>query len=297
MPTNGNCCPTTGLPLPAVAGAALPTSHPRPCDMASSVKICAQDITVTGVDCLGTPLPVTDPHVILTVPAPGAVQLVKLCAPAGEFDREYSTLCAPNGTKVLVVTAWDKMAPLATAPIIEAYTLAGAVYTGDRSLLSDCATEKLDIVAEEYCAGGFTYERISFYNVATVPPTLSATLWRDGSGAAVSDPGPGVVGQCPAIIADRPVKVWHQSVTGIRSIQNIVAATGTVHVQSITVTNVGKQAATLEDDFGNQTKLFPGQVWSISAITGQDAWDTLGYSTFTVDATGTEVHILATVLP
>jgi hypothetical protein len=134
--------------------------------MAMPVTICATDITVTGEDCLGAPLAVTDPHVILTVPAPGAVQLVKFCAPTGEFDREYSTLCAPDGTKVLVVTAWDKTAPLATAPVVETYTLAGAVYAGDRALLVDCAAEKLDIVTEEYCAGGFTYERISFYDVS-----------------------------------------------------------------------------------------------------------------------------------
>jgi hypothetical protein len=285
------------LPAPAVAGPALFDAHQTPCDMATFVKVCATNITVTGEDCAGLPLPVTDKHVRLTVPAPGAVQLVKICTPTGELDREFSTLCAPDGTKVLVVTAWDKAAPLATAPIVETYTLAGTPYTGNRALLTDCAAEKLDIVAEQYCSGGFTYERISFYDVSTTPPTLASTLWRDQSGAAVADPGPGAVGQCPAIIADRPVKVWHESVTATRSIQDIVAATGTVHVQSITVTNVGTQRAVIEDDFRNQTRLYPGQSWSWSAITGQDAWDTLGYSSLTIDATGTDVHVTATVLP
>ena len=294
-----DCCTLAGIPEPAVDGPALPNSQPRPCDMAMPVTICGSTdpITVTGVDCLGAPLPVTDVHVTLTVPAPGAVQMVQICKPTGEFEREYATLCAPDGTKVLVVTAWNTDAPLATPPVVETYTLAGAVYAGDRALLVDCAAEKLDIVTEEYCAGGFTYERISFYDVSTVPPTLSATLWRDGSGTAVTDPGPGFVGQCPAVIADRKVLVWHESVTGIRSIQDIVAATGTVHVQSITMTNVGTRNATIEDDFGNQTRLYPNQTWSWSAITGQDAWDTLGYSTLTVDANGTDVHVTSTVLP
>lgn len=297
MPTNNSCCPTPGLPTPAVSGPALMTHDP--CEMATMVKICGagEPATVTGEDCTGAPLAVTDPKVVLTVPAPGAVQLVKFCEPSGNLDREFSTLCAPDGTKVLVVTAWDTTAPLATAPTIEAYTLAGAAYTGDLALLTDCAAEKLDIVAEQYCSGGFPYERISFYDVSTVPPTLASTLWRDGSGAAVSDPGPGFVGACPALVADRPVKIWHESVTAVRTIQDIVAATGTVHVQSFTAMNVGSAQAAIIDDFGNSTRLYPGQTWSWSAITGQDAWDTLGYSSLTIDAAGTDVHVTATVLP
>jgi hypothetical protein len=293
------CINLNAIPQPAVAGPALADAHQTPCDMATYVKICEPDppAPIIGEDCLGAPISVVAPKAVLTVPAPGAVQMVKICKPTGEFEREYATLCAPDGTKVLVVTAWDTAAPLATAPVVETYTLAGAVYAGDRALLVDCAAEKLDIVSEEYCSGGFTYERISFYDVSTTPPTLASTLWRDQSGAAVADPGPGQVGACPPVIADRPVKIWHESVTSTRSIQDIVAATGTVHVQTITVTNVGTQLATIEDDFGNQTRLYPAQTWSWSAVSGQDAWDTLGYSTLTVDATGTDVHVTAAVLP
>ena len=210
MPTNGNCCPTTGLPTPAVPGPALPDSVFNPCETATYVKICSDTapITVTGADCAGAPLTVTNANVVLTVPAPGAVQLVKFCAPTGELDREYSTLCAPDGTKVLVVAAWDKTAPLTTAPAIEAYTLAGAPYTGDRALLTDCAAEKLDVVSEDYCVAGVQYERVSFYDVTATPPTLSATLWRNGLGAVVSNPGEGKVGAClPSVHTDRDICV------------------------------------------------------------------------------------------
>jgi hypothetical protein len=294
-----NCCPLSELPTPAVSGPALLDAHQTPCDMATFVKICEPNppLPIMGEDCTGAPIAIVAQKAVLTVPAPGAVQLVKFCAPTGELYREFSTLCAPDGTKVLVVTAWDKTAPLATAPIVETYTLAGTPYTGNRSLLVDCGIEKLDVVTEEYCSGGFLYERTSFYDVSTLPPALAATLWRDSSGSNVSDPGPGFLGACPAVIADRKVLVWHESITGIRSIQDIVAATGTVHVQSITVTNVGTQRAVIEDDFGNQTRLYPGQSWSWSAITGQDAWDTLGYSSLTIDASGTDVHVTSTVLP
>jgi uncharacterized repeat protein (TIGR01451 family) len=201
---NDNCCFTNGLPVPAVAGPALTTTAHNPCEMATPVFVCNTPVTtpvsVIGEDCTGAPVTVTDPHVVLTVPAPGAVQLVKFCNPTGEFDREYSTLCAPDGTKVLVVTAWDKTAPLATAPAIEAYTLAGTPYAGNKALLVDCAAEKLDVVNEEYCSGGKQYERTSFYDVTTTPPTLAATLWRDDTGAAVTAPAVGVVGTCKAAV-------------------------------------------------------------------------------------------------
>jgi hypothetical protein len=150
-----------------------------------------------GVDCAGSPTPAV-PTVgsVQTIPHPTAIQLVKLCKPETTLDRDYSTLCAPDGTKVLIVTAWDTTAPLATAPAVEAYTLAGTIYTGDRALLANCAAEKLDIVSEVYCSGGKSYERVSFYSVNTSPPALVSTLWRDASGASVSAPAAGTVGKC-----------------------------------------------------------------------------------------------------
>lgn len=300
MSTNGNCCPTPGLPTPAVVGPALPRSNPSPCDMATPVYICEQTpptpITVTGADCAGAPIAVTDSHVMLTVPAPGAVQLVKFCTPTGEFDREYSTLCAPDGTKVLVVTAWDKTAPLATAPVVETYTLAGTAYTGNRALLVDCAAEKLDVVTEEYCVGGFQYERTSFYDVSATPPVLSATLWRDQSGSSVSDPGPGTVGQCPLIIDDRKVLIYLERNGGTVSMADIVANTGTVHIQSVTVKQI-QGTGSVGGDAGSGVPLSQGETWSWSAVTGSDAWDHLGASALKMDAGGGEQRITATYIP
>jgi hypothetical protein len=268
--------------------------------MATPVFICntpvVAPVTVVGEDCTGAPLSVTGHDIVQTVPAPGAVQLVKFCNPTGEFNRSYSTLCAPDGTKVLVVTVWDETAPLATPPTIEAYTLAGAVYAGDKSLLVDCAAEKLDVVTEEYCSAGLQYERTSFYDVTTMPPTLAATLWRDASGASVAAPAPGTVGACAVVIPDRKVLVWHEDLPGPRSIADIVAGTGTVHVQSITAMNVGSASAVIKDDFGHTTPLLAGQTWSWSAITGADAFDTLGYSSLVIDPTGTRVHLTSTVI-
>lgn len=295
-----DCCPTPGLPTPAVVGPAIPREQPSPCDLASWVKICevppAVPVSATGVDCLGAPVIITDPNVVLTVPAPGTVQMVQICQPTGEQDREYSTLCAPDGTKVLVVTAWSTSAPLGTAPVVETYTLAGAAYTGDRSLLTDCAAEKLDIVAEQYCAGGFPYERISFYDVSVNPPTLSSTLWRDSSGTAVADPGPGFIGACPALVADRPVLIYLERNAGVTAMADIVAAAGTPHIQSVTVKQI-QGTGSVRGDSGSGAPLSAGETWSWSAVTSDLAWDHLGASALSMDAGGGEQRITATYIP
>jgi hypothetical protein len=81
MPTDGSCCYTPGLPTPTVQGP--PVAVHNPCEMATPVFICntpvLAPITVVGEDCAGAPLPVTGHDLIQTVPAPGAVQLVKFC--------------------------------------------------------------------------------------------------------------------------------------------------------------------------------------------------------------------------
>lgn len=193
-----DCCTLAGIPEPAVAGPAIPRDPSSPCDMATPVYICEQTpptpITVTGADCAGAPLAVTDPHVVLTVPAPGTVQLVKLCNPSTELDREYSTLCAPDGTKVLVVTAWDKTAPLATAPVVETYTLAGTAYTGDRALLTTCGSDKINTEHTDYCAAGINYTRIDGLAEETGLPVW--TIWLNDAGLPVPQPAGAVKGVC-----------------------------------------------------------------------------------------------------
>jgi hypothetical protein len=298
MPTDGSCCYTPGLPTPTVAGP--PVAVHNPCEMATPVFICntpvLAPITVVGEDCAGAPLPVTGHDLIQTVPAPGAVQLVKFCNPTGNFDREFSTLCAPDGTKVLVVTAWDTTAPLATAPTIEAYDLTGAPYAGDKALLVDCAAEKLDVVTEEYCSGGVQYERTSFYDVTTMPPTLAATLWRDSTGASVSAPAAGYVGACAAVIPDRKVLIYLQQNLASLAMADIVATVGTFHVQSVTVKQI-LGTGSVTGDSGSGVPLTQGETWSWSAVTGADAWDHLGASALKMNAgSGGEQRITATYI-
>jgi hypothetical protein len=196
-----------------------------------------------------------------------------------------------------VVTVWDETAPLATPPTIEAYTLAGAVYAGDKSLLVDCAAEKLDVVTEEYCSAGLQYERTSFYDVTTMPPTLAATLWRDASGASVAAPAPGTVGACAVVIPDRKVLIYLQQNLATLTMADIVAAVGTIHIQSVTVKQI-LGTGLVGGDAGSGVPLTQGEVWSWSAVTGADAWDYLGASALKMTSGGGgEQRITATYIP
>jgi hypothetical protein len=254
------CKPT----LDSINAGALPALVYPPVLPANSVAI-ADKGTAIGKDCAGVDLaPVPIVGAVQTIPHPTGVQLVKICTPAGTLDRDYSTLCAPDGTKVLVVTAWDTTAPLATAPAVETYTLAGSVYTGDRALLTDCAAEKLDIVAEEYCSGGISYQRVSFYNVTTSPPTLAATLWRDASGASVVAPAVGKVGACITSVSV-PNAVSSGTLTGGNFNVPVGAKSVTLMIHSsggVSVT--GEVTATF-------TWAGSSRTWDATATSGTDA--------------------------
>ncbi len=285
-------CKTSIDDLNAHALPALPIAPAPALTMQLSDKGAA-----IGKDCAGVDLPpVPIVGAVQTVPHPQAVQLVKICSPTATLDREYSTLCAQDGTKVLVVTAWDTTAPLATAPTVEAYTLAGAIYSGDRTLLTDCGTEKLDMVSEPYCSGGLQYERVSFYSVSTTPPALVSTLWRDASGAVVAEPSAGALGACPALVDDRKVLIYLERNGGVITMADIVAACGTIHIQSVTVKQISGDGA-VSGDAGSGVPLSAGETWSWSAITGNDAWDHLGASALMMAAGTGEQRITATFIP
>lgn len=251
---------------------------------------------VTAQDCAGGALTENVNQAVLTIPHPNAVQKVQICNATPEFLRTEAVLCDPAGANVLVITIWPENAAPGTPPVVEAYNQDGTPYGGAIADLVKCPGEKFDIVQDDACAAQVGYTRVSFFDVTAQPPTLVATLWRDASGAVVPEPAGVTIGECVALMQDRKVLVWHESITSVRTIQDIVISTGIQHVQSLTAVNVGQQTAAITDDFGNTTKLFPGQSWSWSAITGQDAWDTLGYSSLSIDATGTDVHITSTVI-
>ena len=143
------------------------------------------------------------------VNAPGTALLVKMICDE-KFDREFVILCAPDGTKVITQNVTPEDAPLGTAPVIEAWTLAGTAYTGDISLLTDCGAEKIDVTsAEWFCASGVPISRTDFWDVFSTPRALIGSLWQDVSGAVVPAPAAGsyVVGDCSCVSVPQGILV------------------------------------------------------------------------------------------
>lgn len=149
---------------------------------------------VSGIDCAGA---VVTAAATLTIPHPTAVQLVKICPTsivAAKFDREMQVLCAPDGSKVLVQNVTSEESPLGTAPVIEAWTLAGAPYAGSIALLTDCGVDKVNTEKSDYCLGGVEYTRVDGLSESTGLPVW--TVWLNDAGLPVAAPVGAAKGNC-----------------------------------------------------------------------------------------------------
>lgn len=122
--------------------------------------------------------------VISTPPAP----------PVPKFDREMVTLCAPDGTKVIVQNVTNEEAAVGTAPVFEAWNLNGTPYTGAISALTDCGADKVNTEHTDYCAAGVNYTRVDGLSETTGLPVW--TIWLDDTGAPVAQPVGAVKGVC-----------------------------------------------------------------------------------------------------
>jgi len=200
------CLDAFGVTLPACPPK-LPVSYviPQKCPDVP-VTVPALDSTM----CDGSTVDVQTAQLAnQVVNAPGTALLVKMICDE-KFDREFVILCAPDGTKVITQNVTPEDAPLGTAPVIEAWTLAGTAYTGDISLLTDCGAEKIDLTAAEwFCASGVPISRSDAWDVSVSPRALIGSIWQDVSGAVVPAPAAGsyVVGDCSCVSVPQGILV------------------------------------------------------------------------------------------
>jgi hypothetical protein len=166
---------------------AIPPQKVEVCGNGAPVALAPNGMAV-GKDCVGADLPAVPTHAaVLAIPHPTAVQLVKICGDKPKFDREMVVLCAPDGTRVIVQNVTPEDSPLGASPVFEAYTLAGAPYTGSITTLTDCATEKVDLAdAEDYCLNGVNYSRVDGIDIKTGLPVFST--WLNDAGIPVAAP-------------------------------------------------------------------------------------------------------------
>jgi hypothetical protein len=233
------------------------------------------------------------PEVRRVIQEPGTVFQVEICSAAA--SRVVETAC--NAAGETVVLTYDTQTVPPTELSRWNLTTNAAEPAGPLGRC-DVDDDQIETVELKACLNGVSIPGFAIVTDAATQ-TVTGEQWRDpATGAWGALPAGAVIGDCPAVpVPDRKVLVWHESVTAVRSVADIVAAAGTQYVQSITVMNVGQAPAVITDDFGNNTRLYPGQSWSWSAITGNDARDYLGASALSIDASGTDVHLTATIVP
>lgn len=289
MPTNSLCCPTTDLPAPAVGGPPLKVFDQ--CTGAQPVVICGApapvDITLTGADCLDVPVNTTAPEgqIAYGVQPAGHVYTVKLCPSA--TDRELLLLCDTNGDKVALQYDVNTQPPT----LLSAFNLnTNAVYAGPVASLAQCGQEKLDFVGPyAYCDSGIGIHRTDIVDAQL--GVVVGQIWTDdATGAQIPAPAAATMGVCSAA---RRIGIYLERNGGVVTAADIVAATGTTQLQSITVKQMSGRG-NITADAGSGVPLDAGEVWSWSALSGADFQDTFSDSTLSMDAAGGEQRITAT---
>lgn len=234
-----DCCNQLNrLPTPAVLGPAIVVHEP--CEMADMVKVCGietEPFDLVGADCAGDPITTTiEPdHGGYAVQPIGHVYSVKLCDQSQLLDREMTVLCTPNGEKVVVQNVTPVNAPLGTAPVYEAWTFAGALWAGDKTTLTDCGSEKIDIApAAFFCAAGQEVTRTSIWDITTTPASLIGSIWQDIHGAVITAPVAATLfaGQCQAAVYTERAVCAN---TGAGEVWNMVERTSTDAAGAVTV--------------------------------------------------------------
>lgn len=248
---NDNCCNQLGmLPQPAVPGPAIIVHDP--CALSDKVSICGTSeapFELVGADCAGAPVATTvEPNQGgYAVQPAGHVYTVKLCAPNQILDREMSVLCAPDGSKVVVQNVTPTDAPLGTAPVFEAWTLAGTAWVGDTATLADCGAEKIDIApAAFFCDAGREVTRTSVWDVSVSPAVLAGNIWQDIHGTVIAAPVASTLfsGQCKtAVYTERTICAN----TGVGEIWNMVERTTTDAAGAVTVSYFDPDTSPMSD--------------------------------------------------
>jgi hypothetical protein len=159
-----------------------------------------------------------------------------------KYDREKQILCAPDDTKVILVTVWDDTAAPGTPPTVEAYNQDGTIYTGDISLLVSCPSvagiEVKDLVA---CLAGVPVTGFAVVaDSQTASPQVLSELWRDPTtGAWGPLPAGAVVGECTELptyqivpVCEFQVGTWIPTVVTTQSGNTVTVDSSTSSVSA-----------------------------------------------------------------
>jgi hypothetical protein len=131
---------------------------------------------------------------------------------------------------------------------------------------------------------------VTVWDVTTVPPTAIATVWQDVLGAVVPAPtNPLTVGACGESTPKQLTYIERNA--GVLTMADIVAATGSNVIQTLTVVQIAGTGS-VSGDSGSGAPLRPGQNQSWSVFS-ESTRDTLAASNLVLDAGGGEQFVTA----
>jgi hypothetical protein len=251
-------------------------------------------VPVTAALCDGTTVQVPTAQTVQTVPHPTAVQRVVLCRDERRFDREKQLLCNKDtGETVFVLTIFDDQALPGTPPAVEAYTLDGAVYAGAVSELVKCPDVDVESDAIEMCSGGTPF--IRWVVKKDGQPTGQAFDTTLG-GASYTPDEVVTIGPCP-VTEGALRKIFLREYPESFNMPQLRAAVNEEKILSFTVLNVGPGNASLIDDYGNKTTLYPGQIWSWANINDNGSEESFNASEISFNFSGTTLQVTAVTTP
>jgi hypothetical protein len=156
------------------------------CDISNKLSSTSDTPLVgdqTGIDCNGNPIIIANS--ILTTPAPGAIQLVKICPTE---NRDPEVVCLSNDGGLTIVTGWEVFKIDALGNPTSTVYLGGIDVTGTYQVVPCGVKVKYDYERETICVDGKSWTKVYVFDPSGATPTLVTILWLNENDSIVSAP-------------------------------------------------------------------------------------------------------------
>lgn len=214
------------------------------------------------------------------------VAMKNACCAAGSPAVDYEAIvrCDPAGNSILVVSAIDTATGI---PTPTAYNLDGSLYAGAIGDLGACDTPEIESDPVEMCDAG-TVNFLRWF--IKQDGAIIGSVDTDISGAPYGPSGPVAVGICATAVETNKQLTYLDRLSGTSDVPAIMAATGAVHLYSVTLQQISGTGS-VTGDSGNTIPLYAGETLSWSAVILD--LENLNASALTFDSGGGEMHVTA----
>ena len=218
--------------------------------------------------------------------APAFVAMKNACCAAGAvppIDYEKAVLCAPNGDRVIVISAITGGVPIPTG-----YNMDGTVYAGALNALTACDTADVESDAVLMCDGG-TVEFLRWF-VKRDGFIVGTPFDTNMAGVAYTPVSAVTMGACAVAAVPNSQLTYFDRLGGAGDAQSIITSTGALNLYSITLWQINGTGS-VTGDAGSTVPLYAGQTVSWSAVNLN--LENLNSSLLAFDSGSGEMHVTA----